>query len=58
MGSWLVSVLKNFEKKKTLPVTENLKTKNIFILNNYVIYVFLTIHIDDRHYSNIAKLKN
>jgi len=60
MGSWLVNVLEKFGKKKkknTLLVTIFFTTKNIFILNIYVMYVFLNIHIDDYHFSNITKLK-
>jgi hypothetical protein len=54
-----VNILTKFEKKKkkTLLVTIFFTTKNIFILIIYIIYVFLNIHIDDHHFSNIAKLK-
>lgn len=59
MGSWLVNVLEKFEKIKikSLFVTNFFTTKNIFILNIYVIYVFLNIHIDGHHFSNITKLR-
>ncbi len=45
------------KKKNTLLVTIFFTTKNIFILNIYVMYVFLNVHIDDYHFSNITKLK-
>jgi hypothetical protein len=51
-----VNVLEKFGKKKTLLVTV-FTTKKIFIFNIHVIYVFLNIHIDDRHFTNITKLK-